>query len=331
MSREYTINDECNWCNKTKMVRYLYQDEIPVISICEVCDTPDVNTYTEFVEYTTAKENVMSDKPVKRLAEITGLITTEFDPTNTNNKENNTMSTTNSSIICEVKDCQKTGKFHMLVWALDFNAYALDHLPLPYQGGSWDKVEMDFCGIHKNVLHRGNAVQLKLAVRPVVSYDLNVAEQRELFNTEVLGQDTNPKEEDTMDTNYSTMSLEDLEAFAAELFQEGAEIHTNRSAYETEQEWQELLDETTAELTAVEEAINNKKEATMPTTKKILCGHCKGYHNTKEEVRKCYRPVVKLPMRQSKGVLCGNCRKNGVAEPYHATTAEVKACYMGKS
>lgn len=34
--------------------------------------------------------------------------------------------------------------------------------------------------------------------------------------------------------------------------------------------------------------------------------------------------------KSGSGVLCGNCRKNGVENPYHDTTDEVKSCYMGK-
>lgn len=30
------------------------------------------------------------------------------------------------------------------------------------------------------------------------------------------------------------------------------------------------------------------------------------------------------------GILCGNCRKNGVENPYHTSPAEVKACYTSK-
>lgn len=142
------LDTECDWCEENKTCRYLYQDDVPVLAICEDCDG------TEFTAITKEEENVM-----------------------------------NTNIICEVKGCQNTGKFHMLVWALNFNAYALDMLPSEYQGAGWQETEMDFCGTHKNVLHRGKAVELKLAVTPVVSYNLTVPEQRDLFSVEVLGQD----------------------------------------------------------------------------------------------------------------------------------------------
>jgi hypothetical protein len=38
--------------------------------------------------------------------------------------------------------------------------------------------------------------------------------------------------------------------------------------------------------------------------------------------------VAERPTRPTtNGVLCGRCRKNGVEHPYHATSADVRACY----
>jgi len=39
---------------------------------------------------------------------------------------------------------------------------------------------------------------------------------------------------------------------------------------------------------------------------------------------------VTFPEKENHGVLCGNCRKNGVENPYHPTIWDVKACYAGK-
>jgi hypothetical protein len=145
-----------------------------------------------------------------------------------------------------------------------------------YKSGNlvgWFRHELPFCIGHGNQLLKGKKIMIQ---------SLKALPQQ--LTIEV----TTTKEEDTMSTNYSSMTIEELEELAADLFQEGAEIHQNRSAYETDEEWKELLDMTTTELTEVEEAINQKKETTMSTTKKILCGHCKEYHNTPAEVAECY-------------------------------------------
>jgi hypothetical protein len=219
---------------------------------------------------------------------------------NVNHQKENTM--TNTKITCEVKDCGKTAKFHMLVWALNTNAYAIDKLPATHVGGTWEKVEMDFCGTHKNVLHRGNAVTLALPYIPAVTYKLDVPEQRELFNTEVLHpEDSTNKEEDMNDMteahNYQEelmhMSLDELIEHAAGLMEAGSEITSMNAmgGYESEEEFQEELAPITEELTFVDKLIDNKqKEEDMKkkANKAILCGKCKGYHSTPKEVAQCY-------------------------------------------
>lgn len=49
------------------------------------------------------------------------------------------------------------------------------------------------------------------------------------------------------------------------------------------------------------------------------------YHNLHDGGPEAHAPKT----LKAKEVLCGNCRKNGVEDPYHNTAAEVRACYMG--
>jgi hypothetical protein len=90
---------------------------------------------------------------------------------------------------------------------------------------------------------------------------------------------------------------------------------------------------------------NNVQEDTMNTTTitaeshkskefPFYCGKCDkadlpAYHN-RESLAACQRVVVVTKKIALNPVMCGNCRKNGVANPYHDTVAEVKACYASK-
>lgn len=62
--------------------------------------------------------------------------------------------------------------------------------------------------------------------------------------------------------------------------------------------------------------------AELEKQKHILCGNCKSYHLTKEEVKDCYRghKIVKTPVK-TKGVFCGKCKQ------HHPSVSDVRACY----
>jgi hypothetical protein len=285
----YTLDTECDWCEEIKKCRGL--ENFPgnvVLTICEDCDS-----HPEF-------------------------------PTNINNKEN-VMNTTEAFTNCIAinkgnhKKCQ-SHQNKIIVPVMVKGGEAV-HEDL-YKSGNlvgWFRHELPFCIGHGNQLLKGKKIMIQSLKALPQQLTINdgpipgdIASDGHPYHFSQFRDDSQDncrihtgqhadccpcnKEEDTMSTNYSSMTIEELEELAADLFQEGAEIHQNRSAYETDEEWKELLDMTTTELTEVEEAINQKKETTMSTTKKILCGHCKEYHNTPAEVAACYG-VERKPSR----------------------------------
>lgn len=208
---------------------------------------------------------------------------------------------------------------------------------------------------------------------------------------------------------YTNMTLNELIEAAADLFECGAEITTCRSAYETEEEFQEALMPVTAELEFVENLINQKEnvmnnDRTMCQNKskkgvhckykaldqnvmvyvnsdvarlqlrenaepadwtQMLIGLCGGHINGLERTREININFTHIPNKEedmniqeeppmsqgsnlpegvtddmveygmsgkwrdhaTKRVMCGNCRKKGVGDPYHNSSEEVRECY----
>lgn len=244
---------------------------------------------------TTQKENVMST--THNCAGCNMPMESEFDqlihvqetgcpgipefPEDTNNqKENTTMSTTVAFTNCIAinKGNHKKCQSHQskIIVPVMVKAGEAVHEDM-YKSGNlvgWFRHELPFCIGHGNQLLKGKKVMVQ-----------SLKAQPQQLTIEV----PTTKEEDTMSTNYDSMTVEELEELASELFQTGAEIYEQSSVYETKEEWKAELDEVGADLAKVEEAINNKKEKkTMSTTKKILCGKCHEEHDTPAEVAACY-------------------------------------------
>lgn len=94
---------------------------------------------------------------------------------------------------------------------------------------------------------------------------------------------------------------------------------------------------------------NMEDDISMPTHNEqgwMLCDGCDQYkpdvstkHVAEDLVNYChdcasaaaeeFNNKMEEEMKPKKRVLCGHCRKGGVEDPYHNTTAEVRACYRG--
>lgn len=304
----YNILCKCDWCEIEDDCRYIFQDDVPVLAICEDCD----NTPSPINMNNINKENKTMNKHISTMTldELHAHAAMLFEC-------GAEMTTCKSAYESEEEFQMELAPITEELNATDdlINNWVMDHEVQEVPVDNSDVPNEDFININKKENNMKKCCVITSKGACGTKYGINIVQVMVKG-----GQIIDPKS--YREGNMTGWYFQDVPTCASH--RGSLSRGKTLDAYIPLNPLQvNALEETKIMLSFMGE------EPKVEKVKTIRCG--KGHdHLTKEEVKACYGNKSFSANFTPKKTLCGNCRKNNVADPYHNSPAEVKECYTKK-